>query len=183
MITRFFSKALIGLVSVTLSLFSSYKGIDVSFENFQYKIKSSQVCFMTNLTKPFTKEAEDLFKSGEKIKIFFNLTIRRGGTIIVEDEYIHSIRFDTMKQKFLFYKSEENKYFEIKNFRELVKDVSKYEYKIDLEDVKGNISFKLEAHLGKIHIAPLEREYNLMALWNWSKPYLEKNIEVEYDEI
>ncbi len=183
MVTRFFSKALIGLVSLTLSLFSSYKGIDVNFENFAYQVKSSKVYFSANLTKPFTKDAEDIFKSGAKIKLFFNLEIYKGDKKIIKKKYLHSVRFDPMKQIFLFYKSEENKYYEIRDFEKLVSEISFFEYTANYDDVKGNIDFKLTANLNKIRISLLEREYNLMSLWNWSKPYFEKNIEVKENEI
>ncbi len=183
MLSRFFSKAIIGIVSLTLSLFSSYKGIDVHFENLQYRIQTSKVYFTANLTQPFTKDAEDIFKSGEKIKIFFNFEIKKGEEKIDSEEFIHSVRFDTMKQEFLYYKSEENKYYEIKEFSKLISEISKFEFVTDYEVVKGKINFKLTAKLGKIHIAPLEREYNLMALWNWTKPYIETEIEVKKDEV
>ena len=117
------------------------------------------------------------------ILLNLNLEIYKGDKNIIKKKYLHSVRVDPMKQIFLFYKSEENKYYEIRDFEKLVSEISLFEYTANYDDVKGNIDFKLTANLNKIKISLLEREYNLMSLWNWSKPYFEKNIEVEEYEV
>lgn len=174
------NKIVSGLVSIALFLFSSYKGNDATFSDIFIDYHKGRLSINTTLDNAFKNDFDDIFKSGKKIKVWFSIKIENYGKTIFEDKCYHQIEYDPLSQRFEIYLSEDNDYTYVKSNEEIIEEISEFEYTCDLNEVdfRDNLDIEITAFLKKVNFAKMNKEIDLMLLWNFKKPKIKKQFNI-----
>ena len=163
------SKIITGVITLSMLLLSSYEGNNAAFENFTATVLGSNVYIKANLVSAFENDFEELFKSGQKIDIFFNINITDEDGPVYRDEFIHSILFNPLEQIYLIFLEEQRTQTTAASMEELIEIISNVDYVCKCEGFReGNIS--ITSHLKKIRLKSIGREYDMMMLWKFKRP-------------
>lgn len=163
------SKIITGVITLSMLLLSSYEGNNAAFENFTATVLGSNVYIKANLISAFENDFEELFKSGQKIDIFFKVDIKDSERTVHEKEFKHSIIFNPLEQIYIIFLEDQNVQTSAVSLEELIEIISGIDYVCKCEGFdEGNIS--LSSHLKKVRLKSIDKEYDMMMLWKFKKP-------------
>ena len=163
------SKIITGVITLSMLLLSSYEGNNAAFEDFTATVLGNNIYIKANLVQAFENDFEEVFKSGQRIDIFFTVDIRNSDGPVYQDEFRHSILFNPLEQRYVVFLEDQQTQTSVGSFEELIEVISNVDYVCKCEDFdEGNIS--LSSYLKKIRLKSIGKEYDMMMLWKFSKP-------------
>ncbi len=163
------SKIITGVITLSMLLLSSYEGNNAAFENFTATVLGSNVYIKANLVTAFENDFEELFRSGQKIDIYFNVIITDRDGPVHQDEFIHSILFNPLERFYLIFLEEQQSQTTAGSLEELIEIISNIDYVCECEGFdEGNIS--ISSHLKKVRLKSIGKEYDMMMLWKFKRP-------------
>ncbi|MDP8201230.1 MAG: hypothetical protein P9M11_03740 [Candidatus Tenebribacter burtonii] len=168
-------KVISGLAAFSMLLLSSYQGNEAAFSNYTTSFLGNRMFPECKLENAFENDFEEIFKSGQIIDIFFNVIIDLEGSVIHEEEFRHSIIFDPLTQLFSIELEDQDLSFSTNSYDELKIIISNIEYSFKDENIK-DCTITINAHLPKIRLIALNKDFDLMMLWKFSKPQLTTNL-------
>jgi len=175
------SKVVSGVISLSMMLLSSYEGNNANFSELVSLIFRNNIVFKTELVKAFDNDFESVFKSGKQIDIYFDVQIQIQGSDAFSETFIHSVLFDPLKQYYSVYLQEKDEELKTDNIKELKKMISKVEYSYSGIRSNGMI-VSITSYLPKIRLDDSSKNYDLMILWNFKKPKIQKTVLISEDE-
>ena len=167
---NFAGRALSGIVSAAMLLFSSFEGNNAQFADVLIGHDTHAIRIRTALVHAFDNDFEQIFRSGSPIIITYTLNVRRGGTIIDTITYENMVIFDPMNRFFQIEAEAGNFYTFTDSCDELRAIISEVDIYYDHLGVDGRYDFELSAHMDRVMLSSLEREFDLMMLWNYKRP-------------
>ncbi|MDO9578795.1 MAG: hypothetical protein Q7J16_13010 [Candidatus Cloacimonadales bacterium] len=176
------SKIITGVVTLSMLLLSSYEGNNAKFSSMMASYLGSKIYVNAQLVDAFENDFEKIFKSGQRIDIFFNISIYNKNEIAHEREFRHAVIFDPIKKYYNVFLEEQDVQSVITDYNELLETISHVEYFYNGEKYEGGHVI-LSAYLKKIKLEHLNKEYDLMMLWKFKKPKMNKLCELSKEEI
>ncbi len=167
------SKIINGVITLSILLLSTYEGNDAAFTALSVDFLGNNIYIKTQLIDAFENDFEEIFRSGQKIDIFFKIKIKNNSAVIHTNEFKHSVVFDPMSQFFTIELEEQDKSFSTELYHELIEGISKIEY-FYKGDKLTEIDVTLTSFLKKIRLESINKEYNMMMLWNFKKPKIKQ---------
>ena len=175
-------KVITGIVTLSMLLLSSYEGNNAKFGNMTAIYLGSRIHVSAALVNAFENDFEEYFRSGQRIEIFFNIEIFKRKELIHENEFRHAVIFDPIGKIFHVFLEEQNIQTTTTSYAELLELISLIEYDYNEDDYESG-QVVLSAHMKKIRLQSLNKEYDLMMLWKFKKPRLSRNCEPAKIEI
>ena len=174
-------KVISGLAAFSMLLLSSYQGNEASFSAYTTSFLDDRLFFECKLENAFDNDFEEIFKSGQSIDIFFGVIIELNNLIIHEEEFRHSIIFDPLTQVFSIELEDQDLSLSTNSYDELKIIISNIEYSFKDKNIR-DCSLMLNAYLPKIRLQALNKDFDLMMLWKYSKPKLTAKLVSENNE-
>jgi hypothetical protein len=176
------NKVITGVISFSMMLLSSYKGNEPDFSILQASVFSDYIVLETHLQNAFENDFEEIFRSGNKIDVFFRIKATQKNEDIVDMHYKHSIQFDTMKQVFTATIEETGLTHKTSSYPELLRIISKFQINLKTSD-SSQLKIDIASYLKKMNLKIMGKEYDMMMLWNFKKPKIKEIIEPGIYEI
>ena len=171
------SKVISGIVSLSMLLLSSYEGNIAEFSNIEAQFLSNRILLKTQLLNAFENDFEEIFKSGQTIEIFFEITIKDNSEVIHTNEFKHTVIFDPMEQFYTLNLEEQDSETNVYSHEDLKTKISEIEYLFE-SDVKipDELQVTFTSYLKKMRLETLGEEYDMMMLWKFKKPKIKQTI-------
>jgi|GEM_PF-3628876 hypothetical protein len=166
----FAGKALSGIVSAAMMLFSSYEGNHAAFSDVLIGHDADVIRIRTKLVNAFEHDFEQIFRSGSPVIVTYSLTVKRDGYVIDTLDYHNTILFDPMNRYFQIDAEAANYYTYTDSCEELRVIISQIDIFYDYWGIEGTYSFDLMAYMDRITLESLEREFDPMLLWHNRTP-------------
>jgi len=173
------SKLFTGLVSMTMLLFSSYEGNNPSFSDVFVDYDQRNIRIKTTLVDAFENDFEQIFRSGSPVIITYTLNVWQGKSLISTETYSNTVVYDPMNRFFQADVKSSNIYVDLLSYEELKQAVSEVDIVYEHFGISGKYLFELSAYMNIIELASLDREFDLMLLWNFKKPTITFQFEVD----
>ncbi|MCD4797045.1 MAG: hypothetical protein K8R49_07760 [Candidatus Cloacimonetes bacterium] len=167
------SKIINGVISLSMLFLSTYEGNDAAFAAITANFLGNNIYLKTQLINAFENDFEEIFKSGQKIDIFFEIKIKNNSAVIHTNEFKHSVVFDPMSQFFTIELEEQEKSLSMESYQQLLETISNVEYSYKGDELT-EIDITLTSFLKKIHLESINKEYDMMMLWNFKKPKIKQ---------
>jgi len=174
-------KVISGLAAFSMLLLSSYQGNEASFSAYTTSFLDDRMFLECKLENAFENDFEEIFKSGQSIDIYFRVKIRHRNLIIHEEEFRHSIIFDPLTQIFNIELEDQGLSFSTNSYDELTIIISNIEYSFKDENIR-DCTLTMNAHLPKIRLTALDKDFDLMMLWKYNEPKFTTNLASENNE-
>lgn len=162
-------KIMIGVLTLSMALFSDFKGNSPSFHNVFAAYSVGGIYIYAELKDSFENDFEDIFTSGQLIHLSFELKIFADKELILEETFRHAVLYDPLQQEYTIFLEESNQQLNCREFSEAVEFLSKFEYNYKLDSFRSG-HIRLSCELPKIRMGATQKEYDLMMLWNFKKP-------------
>jgi len=166
-------KIFTGIVSLSMVLFSSYKGNEAKFTSLNALLTNDRIVISSELENAFDNDFSNIFKSGQKIEICFDLKIFEAKKVIHQKKFCHSVEYDPLYKNFAVELEENDKNLVMDSYTKLIKTISNIEYEYSGR-VPPTVRVSIKAHLKKLNLTTLGKEYNLMLLWKLKNPEISK---------
>ncbi len=163
-------KVFTGLVSIAMVMFSSYEGNNAEFSKILINHNPENIRIRTVLVNAFENDFEQIFRSGTPIIINYNFQVKKEDTIIAVKTYKNSVVFDPMNRFFQVNAEAANHHTFVHSLEELIPLLSEVDIFFDHWNVTGTYHFELSADMEKVYLSSLDREFDLLLLWNLKAP-------------
>ena len=87
---------------------------------------------------------------------------------------MHSIIYDPLSKFFNITLEEQKEDFSTNSYQQLIEIISQIEYTYENAEL-DNLYVSLESSLKKIRLQSMKKKYDLMMLWKFKKPNIEKH--------
>jgi hypothetical protein len=178
----FSQKLLASLVTVSVFLFSSFKGNDASFSTMQIHNSGNYLILQSNLVNSFDNDFQDIFQSGKQVDVWFNLEIKQNKNILYKQEFRHSVQYDHLSSVYKVFLEEQHQNISVKDYSEMIRLMSHIEYSLPSKHEWKKIDIHLDSYLKTMRIESLKKEINLMVLWKLKKPECKESVDLKTNE-
>jgi hypothetical protein len=166
------NKIIMGVVSAGMLLFSSYDGNEVKFSSPQLVVNENSYYISTSLEGAFENDFQEILKSGEEIFIDFELRMEKTPWETKTITFFHSIQYNSMSKSYTLRLDERQEFQEITDWNNLINLISQVDMQWEEYEMKVN-NLTLSASIRNVRLPSLDKQYNMMMLWNFKKPILE----------
>lgn len=166
------NKIITGVITLSMMLLSSYEGNNAKFDDVFASYVGSKIFVSAKLVEAFENDFVEIFKSGQKIDVFFKIQIFNQDTEIQEAEFCHSVIFDPLKNNFTVFLEEKQEQITVSSVEQVKEIISAIEYYYNATKYDGG-HIILSSYLKKIKLQSMQKEYDLMMLWKFKKPKIE----------
>lgn len=163
-------KFLAGVVSISMLLFSSFKGNTPSFGNTTYNNTGTYLHLKTSLVSAFDNDFPSIFSSGATIPVHYYLTIKSGNTTVVNRKYTQNVTYDPGKGIYEITRNGIANKIRTQSPSQVAAELSALECSVPIKTEWGNVTLRWEAVLPKVHFDQLDKTVDLMVLWKYKKP-------------
>ncbi|MFO7896330.1 MAG: DUF4390 domain-containing protein [Candidatus Cloacimonadales bacterium] len=165
------NKIIMGVVSAGMLLFSSYEGNEVKFSSPQLIVNENSYYLSTNLESAFDNSFEEILKSGEEIFIDFELKMEKNPWDFKTITFYHSTQYNSMNKSYTVRLDEQQQFQQVNDFANLVSLLS--HVNMQWEEYELEVSkLTLSASIRNVRLPSLDKQYNMMMLWNFKQPTL-----------
>jgi len=178
----FAGRILSSVVSMTMLLFSSYEGNNARFSDVFIGHDNQIVRIRTSLLYAFDNDFEQIFRSGSPININYYLIVSRDGILLDSIEYRNTVIYDPMERFFRIEAEVSNNFTFTVSCDDLRTIISEVDIFYDHWGIGGTYKFELSASMERVTLESLEREFDLMMLWNYKTPKIVFEYKVELYE-
>lgn len=172
------SKILAGVVSLSMLLFSSFKGNDPSLSAINHSTSSSYLYLSGQLHSAFDNDFPTIFASGVPIPIHYNLNIKSGNRAVVNKRFQHVVSFDPVTGVYEVQKQGEPEMYYSDSVEQVIRELSFYRFSVPYQSSWGIVKVRIEADLPKVSFPDLDQEMDLMILWKFKKPAAKTQIDL-----
>ncbi|NQV19439.1 MAG: hypothetical protein HQ534_12975 [Armatimonadetes bacterium] len=175
-------KILTGIVSFGMMVLTTTEGNNASFAEITSTLYGNRIVVKTELVDAFANDFEEIFRCGKEIEIFFNIKIKAGNQTIHTNVFKHIVVFDPLEQNFTVNLEEKNIEISTNSYEELIEIISQVEYEFADELNYEQLDVTLVSYLEEIYLDTLGKDYDMMMLWKFKKPKVNKRIDLGFDE-
>lgn len=169
-------KVISGLISLSVMLFSSYEGNTARFADLETTFLQNRIIFKTALIDAFENDFEELFRSGQTIRVIFTVEIRENGELTSISDYEHSVLFDPLQQIYIVSLEDKKESLIIEDYLDLKNRISEFEYSQHYPP-SGTFQIQISANLPPLILETSgNREFDTMMLWRFKTPRLRERI-------
>jgi hypothetical protein len=174
------TKVLAGVVSLSMLLFSSFKGNDPRLSSISHSKSGSFVYLRAQLQSAFDNDFPSIFASGTPIPVHYNLEVRSGNSVVARRRVVNRVTFDPASGIYEIVKEGAQPAF-TEAIDEVNRELAYFEYGLPYQSSWGVVNVKIEAELPKVHFRQLNKELDLMVLWKYKKPSTKAQIDLRRD--
>ncbi len=177
--TSLFQKTINTVVAVGSLFYSTIDGVQAGFSNLEVDVSQNIVVVSTQLIDCYSDGLDQIFKSGERITIYYKLELvsDQNNKPIYEKEIRHSIRYSLLEKTYDVYKSEIETVLIGLDFIRAKNELSQIIAipTIDVAQLESNIGyhFRITAWMDNIQLQGMEKPLNLMYYWSSIRPVYE----------
>lgn len=164
------SKIMVGVVSLSLLLFSSFQGNDPQLGAIKHYSSSSTLYLSGELLSAFDKDFESIFASSVPIPVYFKLNIKSGSRTVLTRQLTHLVSFNPATGIYVLRKGTEPELLRTSSVEQIIKEISKYKFNIPYKSSWGLININIQAEMPRVRLEEKGKEIDLMMLWKYKKP-------------
>lgn len=174
------TRVLAGVVSLSMLLFSSFKGNDPRLSSISHSKSGSFVYLRAQLQSAFENDFPSIFASGTPIPVHYNLEVRSGNSVVARRRVVNQVSYDPASGVYELVRDGAQATF-TESIDEVKRELAYFEYALPYQSSWGMVSAKIEAELPKVHFRQLDKELDLMVLWKYKKPATKAQIDLRRD--
>lgn len=171
------SKVFSTVVALSMLLFSSFKGNDPAFSQYQLHKTDSYLYVKARLSTAFENDFPSIFASGVPINIHYDLELRGSNGYLGKRRVINRISYDLATGIYEIRKEGLPSIYS-KSMQEVLREAAYLEVAIPYSRDWGELKVKLVASLPKVYFKELGKEMDLMVLWKYKKPTVSGSIDL-----
>jgi len=177
MFQAFTNKVVTGIISLSMVLFSSYKGNPAKFENLMLDNSINGIAIEASLSDAFENDFEDVFKSGSSVRVFFELKILEDKNELYSSNFSHMVLFDTQTKLFTLELEEQDLTLTELPYKRMLEQLAHISCDVD-EILPSTIMIVLTSYLPKMRLESVDQEYDMMILWNMKRPTIKRQFNI-----
>ena len=163
-------KIMASVVSLSMLLFSSFKGNNPSFGNTSINNTGTYLHISTTLVSAFENDFPSIFSSGATIPVHYYLVIKSGNTTVVNRKYTQSVTFYPGKGIYEITRNGIANKIKTTSSAQVAAELSAMECSIPIKVDWGNVTLHWAAELPSVHFEQLDKTVDLMVLWKYKRP-------------
>jgi len=168
-------KIIFGVVSAGMILFSSFQGNKATFTSPEFVANQNRFYISTTLENAFENDFEDIIRSGEEIFIDFEIKLEKNSSVSKSIIFSHSIIYNAMDHSYTLKLEEHESEQHIFEYSDLLHRLSIIDYSFE-EYVQEVNTITLTASIRNVNLPSLNKQYDMMMLWNFRKPKIVLNV-------
>jgi hypothetical protein len=172
-------KLLANLVTISVFLFSSFKGNDADFSAMHIQNSGSYLILQTHLVNSFDNDFKEIFQSGKQVDIWFNLEVKQNKEMLHKEVFRHSVQYDPLTSVYKVYLQEQHESRSVKSYSEVQQMISTMEYSLPTKPEWKKIDIHLESYLKSMRIDSMNKDIDLMMLWKMKKPVCKNSVDLK----
>ncbi|PKN77638.1 MAG: hypothetical protein CVU48_10975 [Candidatus Cloacimonetes bacterium HGW-Cloacimonetes-1] len=170
MIGSIAGKIVASVVSLSTFIFSSYTGNDPALRSLSGFVNNGYLQLSTALDYAFDNDFPDVFKSGTKIDIYYNVELKNNNQLLFKKTYFNSVQFNHMTGTYKIQQSGTGQSFETSSYKEMITAVSTLSCSVPLNKKWQEVAAEIEVWLPTVEFRQINRRVDLMVLWKFRKP-------------
>ena len=170
MFEAFGSRVLAGVVSLSMLLFSSFKGNDPKMTNLGYRNSDSFLYVSGIMENAFDNDFPTIFASGTPISVIYDLEIRQGNRIVAKNSFRHTVNYNPATGIYELRKDGRGDLFRSDSVQDIMRHLSSFDFGIPHQPSWAQVQIRIEARLPVVHFDTMNKEVDLMVLWKYKKP-------------
>ncbi len=171
-----------GVLAFSMLMFSNYQGNNAELSPLFLKYENHELLVKSKIVNGFENDFEQIFNSGKRVPIFFEVKISKNNKIIHQKKFQHTVEYDPMNRTYSCQLEEQKSTQTTKSFKEMINLISNIEYTSVIRNTSGDLEVELSSHLSTLKLDTLKKEIDLMLLWNFKSPVFKKVIKIkEYE--
>ncbi|MCB5254314.1 MAG: hypothetical protein LHW58_01600 [Candidatus Cloacimonetes bacterium] len=164
------SKILTGVVSLSMLLFSSFKGNDPRFSAIDYYYSSTTLYLSGELLSAFDNDFDSIFASSATIPVYFTLSIKSGNRTVVNQQLRHLVSYDPVSGIYVLRKDGDPNILRSSSVQQIIKEMSQYGFSLPYKSSWGLVTASVKAEMPTVRLDNMDNELDLMVLWKYKKP-------------
>jgi len=164
------TKVMAGLVSLSMFLFSSFTGNDPELSSLRATAGNSYLQISTHLEHAFDNDFPELFRSGTAIPIHFKLEIKSGAVVMFTRQYTNSSTYNSATGAWTVSLGSSSRSVKHSAYQQMLADLGSLECSIPYDSSWGVVNVRAEAWMPTVKFDRMDRDLNLMVLWNYKRP-------------
>jgi hypothetical protein len=175
----FGQKLLANLVTISVFLFSSFKGNDANFSNINVHNSGNYLILQTQLVNSFDNDFQEIFQSGKQVDVWFNLEVKQSKDMLHKEVFRHSAQYDPLQSVYKVYLQEQHETRSVKTYQDMLKMISQVEYSLPSKPKWKKIDIHFDAYLKSMRIESMKKDVDLMVLWKMKKPVTKLTVDLK----
>ena len=176
------SKLVTGFINLTMLMFSSYQGNNVSFSDVFVYSDHQAIILRTELISAFDNDFEAIFRSGKPIIIYFDLQVREEKVSTETHSFAHIVLYHPLRSHYQISVGASENQIIVESYKEMIDLITSVTFHYNHFGKSDLYHFTLTSYLGKIRLDTMDREFDLMMLWNFKQPSISFSYKVEEHE-
>jgi hypothetical protein len=172
-------KLLANLVTISVFLFSSFKGNDADFSALKVHNSGNYLILQTKLENSFENDFQDIFQSGKQVDVWFNLEVKQNKDMVHKQVFRHSVQYDPLSTSYKVYLQEQHQTRSVASYPEMLQLLANVEYSLPSKPEWTKIDIQLESYLKSMRIESMNKDIDLMTLWKLKKPVCKTNLDLK----
>jgi len=174
--TNLFQSTINTVVAVGALFYSSIDGVRADFSNLDVAVSQNIVIVSTQLTNCNSDGLDQIFKSGERVSIYFDLELvsDQNDQLIYRKKFNHSIRYSLLENTYDVFKSEIETVLIGLDFEGAKNEMSQIIAlpTIEVTQLESDVNyhFRVTAWMEDIQLQGMEKPLNLMYYWSSIRP-------------
>lgn len=164
------SKILTGVVSLSLLLFSSFKGNDPQLGAINYYASSSTLYLSGELLSAFENDFDSIFASSASIPVYFTLNIKSGSSTVINRQIRHLVAYNPSSGIYVLRKDGDPDILRSSSMQEIITEISQYSFSVPYQSSWGLVTVSIKAEMPVVRLKEMDKELDLMVLWKHKKP-------------
>lgn len=175
-------KVLAGMLSLSVFIFGNYEGNDASLGAFSAQLNNKTLYVKTQLQNAFDHDFDKMFQTGKVITVWFKVDVVKDKKVLHSSTFRHAVQYDPLANNFTVFREEMNEKRVFTSEADMIKSLSQVECFLPVNPNWGVVDMKLTSWMKKIKFEEYKRDIDLMMLWKFKKPSLEKRIRLGSNE-
>lgn len=172
------SKLLVGVVSLSMLLFSSFKGNDPQLSAINHRSSSTKLYLSGELLYAFDNDFDSIFASSAPIPVHFQLKIKSGKRVVVNQRFTHLVSYSPATGIYELRKDGQTDILRTSSVQQIIKGISQYSFSLPYQSSWGLCSVSIKAEMPVLRLEELDKEVDLMVLWKYKKPSAKLQIDL-----
>lgn len=173
------AKVMAGLVSLSMFLFSSYTGNDPALSSLKFLVGRSYLQVSTRLESAFDNDFPELFRSGTSIPIHFKLELKSKNRVVWNRQYTNRVLYDPATGIWTVSMGASGRSVKFTSYKEMLEAIAVLDCSVPFESGWGEVNARVEAWLPTVRFESIDRNVNLMVLWNYKRPVVKASIDLK----
>lgn len=172
-------KLLAGVVSLSMLLFSTYKGNDPQLGGISHRTSSSFLYLNTSLVSAFDNDFPSVFASGSTIPVHLDVTLKSDGRVVATRRFVNSVTYDPTTGVYDIKRSGVDRNIKVSDADKVARELSSFECAIPYQLSWGAVDIRMEAWMPAVRFSQIGKDVDLMVLWKYKKPVSKAQINLQ----